>query len=136
MLSTKFQVNWSFGSGLKQKIDFQDGHHGSHLGFMTGTILANFDLQVTMMLPTKFQVNWPFGSRREAKNRFSRWPPCHLGFRITTILAIFDLQVTSMLPTKFRVNWFFGSKEARNKISRWLPQQPSWISDQNDFTYF
>ena len=28
----------------KQKIDFQDGCHGSHLGFLIGTILAIFDL--------------------------------------------------------------------------------------------
>ena len=45
----------------KQKIDFQDGCHGSHLGFPIGTILAIFDLQVTPMLPTKYQVNWPRG---------------------------------------------------------------------------
>ena len=71
------------------KIDFQDGHHGSHLGFLIGTILAIFDLQVTLLFLTKFRVNWPFGSGEEAKNRFSRWPP-------------------------------------------WLP---SWISDQNNFSY-
>ena len=40
-----------------------------------GTILATFDLQVTLMLPSKFGVNWPFGSGEEAKNRFSRWRP-------------------------------------------------------------
>ena len=40
----------------KRKIDFQDGRHGGHLGFLIGTILATFDLQVTPMLPTKFQV--------------------------------------------------------------------------------
>ena len=59
----------------KQKIIFQDGHHDSHPGFLIGTILATFDLQVTLMLPTKFRVNWPFGSGEEAKNRFSRWRP-------------------------------------------------------------
>ena len=57
----------------KRKIDFQDGGHGSHLGFPIGTILAIFDLQDTSMLPSKFGVNWPFGSGEEAKNRFSRW---------------------------------------------------------------
>ena len=56
----------------KRKIDFQDG---GHLGFLIGTILAIFDLQVTQMLPSKFGVNWPFGSGEEAKNRFSRWQP-------------------------------------------------------------
>ena len=58
-----------------EKIDFQDGFHGGHLGFPIGTILAIFDLQVTPMLPSKFGVNWPFGSGEEAKNRFSRWLP-------------------------------------------------------------
>ena len=73
----------------KRKIEFQDGHHSGHLGFPIGTILAIFDLQVTLMLPSKFGVNWPFGSGEETKNRFSRWR--HLGFPIGTILAIFDL---------------------------------------------
>ena len=57
----------------KQKIDFQDGCQDSHLGFLIGTILAIFDLQVTLMLPTIFGVNWLLGSEEEAKNRFSRW---------------------------------------------------------------
>ena len=38
-----------------------------------------------------------------------------------------------MLPTKFRVNWPFSSEEeGKNRFSRW---PPSWISDQNDFSY-
>ena len=44
-----------------------------------------------------------------------------------------------MLPTKFKVNKPFGSgEEAKNKnrFSRWPPWQLSWISDQNDFSYF
>ena len=57
-----------------QKIDFLDGHHGGHLVFEIGKILAIFDLQVTPSLPTNFRVNWSFGSG-EAKNRFSKWPP-------------------------------------------------------------
>ena len=63
-----------------KKIDFQDGHHGGHLGFPIGTILATFDLQVTLMLPSKFGVNWPFGSE-EAKNRFSRLRPSWISDR-------------------------------------------------------
>ena len=57
---------------MKWKIDF---HDGGHLGFPIGTILAIFDLQITLMLPTKFRVNWHLGLGEEAKNRFSRWPP-------------------------------------------------------------
>ena len=116
----------------KQKIDFQDGHHGGHLGFPIGTILATFDLQVTLMLPSKFGVNWPFGSGEEAKIDFQDGG--HLGFPISRILAVFDLQVTLMLPSKFGVNWPFGSgEEAKNRFSRW---RPSWISDRHDFSYF
>ena len=70
---------------MKQKIDFQDGRHGGHLGFPIGTILAISDLQVTLMIPINFQINWPFSSGEEAKNKFSRWPP----FPIGAILGIF-----------------------------------------------
>ena len=65
MLPTKFQVNGPFISGKEEKIDFQDGGHGGHLGFPILTILAIFDLQVTPMLPTEFRVNWSFGSGEE-----------------------------------------------------------------------
>ena len=64
----------------KRKIDFQDGGHGGHLGFPIGTILASFDLQVTLILPSKFGVNRPFGSE-EAKQRFSRWRPSWISDR-------------------------------------------------------
>ena len=74
MLPRKFGVNWPFVQE-KRKIDFQDGGPGGHLGFLIGTILAIFELQVTLMVPSKFGVNWPLGSGEEAKNRFSRWQP-------------------------------------------------------------
>ena len=86
MLPTKFGVNWPFGSGEEEKIDFQDGSHGGHLGVLIGTILATFDLRVTLMLPTKFRVNWHLGLGEKAKNIFSKWLPHggHLGFTIST----------------------------------------------------
>ena len=102
----------------KQKIDFQDGRHGRHLGFPIGTILATFDLQVTLMLPSKFGVNGL--SVQEKKRKIDFQDGGHLGFPIGTILAIFDLQVTLMVPSKFGVNWPFGSgDEAKNRFSRW-----------------
>ena len=75
MLPTKFGVNWLLGLGVEAKNRLKDGCHGGHLGFPIGTILAIFDLQVTLMLPSKFGVNWPFGSGEGAKNRFSSWRP-------------------------------------------------------------
>ena len=87
---------------MKRKIDFQDGGHGSLLGFPIGTILAIFDLQVTPMLPTKFRVNWHLGLEKKRKIDFQdSHHGSHLRFTIGTILVIFDLQVTPMPPTKF-----------------------------------
>ena len=103
------------------------------------------------MLPIKFQVNWPFSSGEEAKIDFKDGGHGSLlGLPIETILAIFDPQVTLMLPTKFQVNWPFSSgEEAKNRFSRWRLLQPSWnsnwndcsflpswVADQNNFSYF
>ena len=42
-----------------------------------------------------------------------------------------------MLPTKFQVNWLLGlGVEANKRFSRWPLWRPSWISDQQDFSYF
>ena len=56
MSPTKFGVNCPLGAEKQLNIDFHDGSHGGHLGFLIRTILATFDLQVTLMLPTKFRV--------------------------------------------------------------------------------
>ena len=58
-LSTKFE---STGISVQEKKHVKkkknhDGSHGGYLGFQTGMILANFDLQVAPILPPKFQVN-------------------------------------------------------------------------------
>ena len=61
----------------------------------------------------------------------------HFGFPIRTNLPFFDQQFTQILPTMFQVNWPFSSGgEAKNRLSRWRPRRPSWISDRNDFSYF
>ena len=46
-----YQV-WSQSAFRSRK----DGCHGGHLGFPIGTILATFDIQVTLMLPSKFEA--------------------------------------------------------------------------------
>ena len=131
------QLAFWFGR-RRGKTDFHDGHHGSHLGFRIGTVLAIFDLEVTPMLPTEFQVNWPFGSGEKAKNRFSRWPPWQpYWISDQTDFSYFYLQVTLMLPTEFQVNWPFGSgEEAKSRFARWPPRRPFWILDRNNFSYF
>ena len=42
--------------------EFQDCHHGGHLGYRNGTILAILNLYVATMPPTKFQLNPISGS--------------------------------------------------------------------------
>ena len=47
----------SFGLLVQEndfKIDLQDGGYGGLLGFQISSILATFDLQVTLILPMKF----------------------------------------------------------------------------------
>ena len=55
--------------------------------------------------------------------------------------AILDLRfliyVTLVLPSEFHVCWPFGlGEEVKNRFSRWLLRQPSWISVRNGFSYF
>ena len=69
------------------KIDFQDGCccHRSHLGFLISTILAIFDLQVTLMLPIKCLLV------QEKKRKIDFQDGHHYRLPIGRILAIFDL---------------------------------------------
>ena len=109
-----------------RKVDFQDGHHGGHLGFLRNN-LAIFDLPVTPMLPIQFRVKCPFGSGEEAKNRFSRWPPWRPSrisyrndfsyFRFISHPDAF-YQVLSQLAIRFR-------RKSEKQILRWPPWRPS-----------
>ena len=48
--------------------EFEDGHHGDHLGYWNWTILAILNLQVATMPPTKFQLNPTYGSGGDVEN--------------------------------------------------------------------
>ena len=88
----------------RSKLDFPDSSHGGHFGFQIGTILALFNLQVTLMFLSRFKSICFFGSGEKAKNRFSRWRlwwPSWIFDR--TYLFILYLQVTPMLPTNFNL---------------------------------
>ena len=102
MLPSKFGVNWSFGSGVEAIIDFQDGCHGSHLGFPIGKILAIFIYKSPQCFLASLESN---GLSVQEKKRKIDFQDGHHGgqleFLIGMILAIFDLQVTPMLPSKF-----------------------------------
>ena len=60
-----------------------------------------------------------------------------LGFPIGTILTIFDLEVILLLQCKFQLKSPYGSGGyVKNWFSRWHLWRPSWISNQQNFTYF
>ena len=99
-------------------------------------ILAIFDLQVTWYFLSSLESTGL--SVQKFKTDFQDGDcGSHIGFLIRTNLAIFDLQMTLMLSTKFRDNWPVGSgEEAQHTFPRQQPWRLSWISDQNDFSYF
>ena len=80
---TNFQSIGLLVQEKKFKTDFQDGNHGSNLGFKIQAIFATFDnnIKVTSILPNKFQVSWPLLSAEKVQNTFSRWLqrlPCRI----------------------------------------------------------
>ena len=89
-------------------------------------ILANFDLQVTLMLPSKFGVNWPFGSG-EAKNRLSRWLPWRpslISDRHDFELFLIYKSPRCFLASLESTGFLFQEKKRKIDFSSW---QPSWI---------
>ena len=97
--------------GKKRKIDFQDGGHSGHIGFLIRRILAILDLLVTPMLPTEFEDRLSVQQKKRKINFQDSHHGSRLGSRIGTILPFYNLQVILVLPTKFRNNWPFGSGE-------------------------
>ena len=75
--------------------EFQDGHHGGHLGYQNRTILAIQNLCVTVMLPIKFWLNPTYGLGEDVVWRISRWLPWiwHRlkNFKMATVAAILDI---------------------------------------------
>ena len=55
--------------------EFQDGHHGGHLGHRNGMILAILNLCLTVMPSIKFQLNRTYGLGGDVVERISRWRP-------------------------------------------------------------
>ena len=68
-LSTKFRVNWPFGSGGEGQTRFLRYRPRQLSCISDRTKFIYFDLLVNLMLPTKFQVNCSFVSE-EAKIDF------------------------------------------------------------------
>ena len=61
MLHTKFQFNWSFGSGEEAKNRFSRWQLWRQSWIFDRNDFSYFRYKVTPTLPTKFQANWPSG---------------------------------------------------------------------------
>ena len=98
---TSYQVSSQLAFWVKEKnfeIDFQDGSHGIHLGYLIGTVLSIFDQQVNLMLSTKFPVNWPFGSSEKVQIDFQHGRPSWISDRNDSCY----FQSSSQLAFQFR----------------------------------
>ena len=99
------------------------------------TILASFNLTVTLILPTKIRVNSVHENKRKIDFQ-DGGHRAHFGFAIEAILT-FYLQVALIFLTKFGVNWPFGLREEeQNRFLSWSSWWPSWISDLKELSYF
>ena len=77
--------------------EFHDGHHGRHLGYWKGMILAILNLYNIPMPPIKFQLNLTWFGRRWHEE-FQNGPlGGHLGNMNGRTLAILNLCVIVML---------------------------------------
>ena len=75
-------------------------------------------------------------SVQEKKRKIDFQDGSYFGYLIGIILATFDLQVTRCFLLSFEsIGLSVQEKRQKNRFSRWR-LGPSWISDQNDFSYF
>ena len=116
--------------------EFQYGCHGGHLGYQNGTILA-FTISMSLRcLPSSFGSIGPMVWEDMSFEEFQDGRHGSLlAYRNGRILVILNLCIAPMPPIKFQLNQTYGlGGDVVWRISRWLPRQPSWISERNDFS--
>ena len=100
----------SMSTGLsiqKKKLngDFKDGHFGGHFGFLIGTILAIFGVQVTSSFLPSFKSIGLLVQKAKRKIAFQDGRHGgHLGFPIGTILAILIYKSSRYFLPSFKSN--------------------------------
>ena len=106
MPPTKFWAQSDLQFWSRHGLNFQDGHHGSHLGYQKGTILAILNLYVAPIPPIQFQLNptYSLGEKKSFENFQDGRHGGHVGYRNGMILVILTLHVAPMPPIKFGLN--------------------------------
>ena len=93
-LDASYPISSQLVQGFRKKlINFQDSHNCrrcGYLGFLMGTILAIFYLQLTPILPAKYQINMLSLQKRKIDFQ-DGGHGSHLGFPIENVFANSDL---------------------------------------------
>ena len=114
-LPPSFGLIWLIFWGQMSFEDFQDGQHGSQLGYQNIMILAVLNLHVIPMPPIKFQLKLNYSLGRDVVWRISWWLPWRPSLISDwNILAILNLHVPWMPPIKFQFNPTYHSKDVKN----------------------
>ena len=105
--------------------EFQDGCHGSHLGYWNRTISAILNFYNPKCLPSSLSSNC---SGADVIWRFPRWLPWWSSWiSERNHLAILKLHAAPMPSTMFLLHPTYCSGADNNwRVSRWPPWQPSW----------
>ena len=74
-------------------------------------------------------------SVQKKKKKIDFQDGCHLGFLIGMILTIF-ISSRCFLPIFKSTGPLVQENKWKKRVSRWPPWQPSWISNQNNLSYF
>ena len=128
-----FQVNWPFRLGKEAQNRFFENVAIliSHLNNFSYFLIYNKSPQY--FLPSFESIGLSVHWKKRKIDFQDGGHSSHLGFPTEIILAIFDLQVAQIFPNKFQSNCLLVQEKKRKIFSRlW----PSWISDQNDFSYY
>ena len=100
--------------------EFQDGHHGSHLGYQNRTILAILNFNVAPMPPIKFRLNLTYGFGGDIIWRISRWLP----WRPSLIL-----ERNNFCNSKSLSLWCFPSSFSSIQLTVW---EEMWFEEFQD----
>ena len=107
--------------------EFQDGHHGGHLGYQNGTILAILN---ALMPPIKFLLNLTYGLGGDVVWRISRWPP----WRPSWISERNDFSNSESLCHSDASHQVLAQSNLRFGRRHGLQEFWDWLSKRNDFS--
>ena len=106
--------------------EFQDCHHGRHLGYWNWTMQLFWISMSPRCLPSSFASTWLTVWEEVWFEEF------HLEHWNRWTLAVLNFHNTPMPPIMFKLNQTYRSvADVIWRFSRWLPWWPSWISERN-----